>query len=268
MSRLLPFRPDPKTSREPRLVDIDDEETADKVFAALSSDTARHILSELYKGPATASDLAEAVDTSLQNARYHLEKLQSAGLIEAVDTWYSSRGTEMTVYAPASDPLVVTAGAEEHTTVLRDAMKRLVGAVGLLGLASLAVNRLVRRFGGVPSDTQPRVATGDGQFSAATASPTPTEQAGTEDMAGGEITTQVTKAATPTPEHTPTETPVETLSLQNASEPITPIGTEGGIVQIIIGGVPPGLVFFTGGLLVLLLVSTWWYWTNYRYRLT
>lgn len=267
MSRLLPFRPDPDTSHEPRLVDIDDEETADKVFAALSSETAREILSELYENPATASDLAEAVDTSLQNGRYHLEKLQAAGLIEAVDTWYSSRGTEMTVYAPASDPLVVTAGGEEHTSVLQDAMKRLVGAVGVLGLASLAVNRLVRRFGGIPGETQSRAAGADAEFAATTPSPTATAGAGGEDMAADGITTQVTQTSLSTPQPTPTPTRAANMTLQNASNTATPVGTESGILETVVGGVPPGLVFFAGGLLVLILISAWWYWTDYRSRL-
>jgi DNA-binding transcriptional ArsR family regulator len=91
------------------LVELGDE-AADDVFAALSAETARDILGRLYEAPGTATDVAEAADTSLQNARYHLDKLQSAGLVEAVDTWYSSKGLEMTVYAPASEPLILFAG--------------------------------------------------------------------------------------------------------------------------------------------------------------
>jgi len=93
MAKLFPFRPETQhESAGPRLVDLDDE-VADDVFAALSSDTARRILSRLYRDPATASDVAEAADTSLQNARYHLDKLESAGLIEPVDI-LSDRSTD------------------------------------------------------------------------------------------------------------------------------------------------------------------------------
>ncbi|MFB6296563.1 MAG: helix-turn-helix domain-containing protein [Halobacteriales archaeon] len=148
MAKLFPFRPESQhESAGPRLVNMDDE-VADDVFAALSSDTAREILSQLYEDPATASDVAEGADTSLQNARYHLDKLESAGLIEAVDTWYSSRGTEMTVYAPTNEPLVVAAGREESKGVLRSALERVVGAVTVLAFASVVVDQLVRRFGG------------------------------------------------------------------------------------------------------------------------
>ena len=144
MAKLLPFKPElPSRDQQPRLVDLDDE-TADEVFAALSSATARNIVSELYSEPATASDVANAVDTSLQNARYHLDKLQAAGVIESVDTWYSSRGTEMTVYAPTNEPLVVAAGKEESTGVLREALTRMLSAVAILGILSVLVDRWAR----------------------------------------------------------------------------------------------------------------------------
>ena len=111
MSRLFPLRRSVEpTGEEPRLVDID-EDAADEVFGALSSETARSILAALYEEPRTASDLAEAVDTSLQNVRYHLEKLVDAELVEVADTWYSERGTEMKVYAPRSESLVLFAGS-------------------------------------------------------------------------------------------------------------------------------------------------------------
>ncbi|MFB6137954.1 MAG: ArsR/SmtB family transcription factor [Halobacteriaceae archaeon] len=141
MSRLFPFRSpvDLDDQRSPRLVDVDDE-VADEVFAALSSDTARAILAALHEEPATTSDLADAVDTSVQNAAYHLENLRDAGLVEAVDTWYSERGTEMTVYAPTDESLVVFAGGDKEGT-FRTLLARLVGAVTLVGVAWAALDR-------------------------------------------------------------------------------------------------------------------------------
>jgi len=54
----------------------------------------------LYEEPQTASDIAKSLDMSVQNAKYHLDKLEEAGLIEIIDIWYSDRGREMNVYAP------------------------------------------------------------------------------------------------------------------------------------------------------------------------
>lgn len=259
MAKLFPFRPEPDVRSDPQLVNIDDD-AADDVFAALSSDTARAILRALYVEPATASDLADAVETSLQNARYHLDNLMDAGLVEAVDTWYSSRGTEMTVYAPTSDPLIVTAGREERTTVLKQALSRIVGAIGVLGLASL----LIDRFAPGPA-TQPGPTAGDGEFgvlrNASTASPSPEQESQNGGDAGvmggggdGPPATNVTEAPSLTAEAEPTPT-------------LTPTGMEadsGLIDTLVTTPPPPGVVFFAGGLLVLLLAASWWYWFHYR----
>lgn len=147
MAQLLPFRSTESIDIDgpPRLVNIEDD-SADDVIGALSSTTARAILSHLYSTPTTASEVAAAVDTSLQNARYHLENLKSAGLIEPADIWYSSRGTEMTVYAPTNNALVVAAGRDDRTSLLKDIVSRVLGAVALLAVVSVAVERAITVF--------------------------------------------------------------------------------------------------------------------------
>lgn len=137
MSSIFPIRDtvsrDPE--REPRLVDLD-EETADEVFDALSSRTTREIFLALHSAPQTTSDLANATDTSVQNVQYHLRKLTDAELVEVVDTWYSERGTEMKVYAPKDDSLVLFAGRDKQGT-LRNLLNRVVGVFSLLLPVSL-----------------------------------------------------------------------------------------------------------------------------------
>jgi DNA-binding transcriptional ArsR family regulator len=132
MSSIFPLR-DTVTlddEREPRLVEID-EDTADEVFEALSSSTTRQIFLELHNAPQTASDLADVTETSVQNVQYHLTKLQDADLIEVVDTWYSERGSEMKVYAPQDESLVLFAGRDKQGT-LRSLLNRIVGVLALL----------------------------------------------------------------------------------------------------------------------------------------
>lgn len=127
MSTLLPTRPELEDDdREPALVGLADDE-AECVFEALASRTARRIIARLYDGPATASEIAESVDTSLQNATYHLSRLREADLVAVAGTWYSSRGVEMTVYTPTSEPLLLVAGtgyteeiADDIADVTRD----------------------------------------------------------------------------------------------------------------------------------------------------
>lgn len=128
---------------EPRAINIATED-ADAVFGALSSETARDVYAEVAEEPQTASDLAESLGSSIQNVRYHLDNLQTAGLVEVVDTWYSSRGSEMKVYGRADGPLVLFAGEEENGTEVRNALKTLVAGTGLLAIVGLLINYLTR----------------------------------------------------------------------------------------------------------------------------
>ncbi|PSQ19125.1 ArsR family transcriptional regulator [Halobacteriales archaeon QS_8_69_26] len=127
---------------DPRVVGLDSED-ADELMDALSAATAREVLSALHRDPANPSEVADRVDTSLQNAQYHLGNLEDAGVVEVVDTTYSEKGREMDVYAPADDSLVVFAGDEEDAGGLRNALARFLGGLGLLAAASLVVQRVV-----------------------------------------------------------------------------------------------------------------------------
>lgn len=92
------------------------------VFAVLAAEGAREILIELYEDPAAASEVARRVGTSVQNAQYHLENLVDAGIVETAGTRYSSRGREMTVYAPADNTLTVVLGDAECLDTCREAV--------------------------------------------------------------------------------------------------------------------------------------------------
>lgn len=108
---LFPMRPtDIDPEREPRMITLDD---SGAMFEALSSRTAREMIAALEAEPMTASALAGHVDTSLQNASYHLDRLSAAGLVEVVGTSFSERGNEMDLYAPTSAPLLICVSDEE-----------------------------------------------------------------------------------------------------------------------------------------------------------
>lgn len=107
MASAFPLQPSVDyTPRDRTEIVIGSDEHA-TVLQALSSDTAQELLDVLSDGPGTASTIADAVDTSIQNAQYHLDRLGEAGLIETVDTWYSSKGREMTVYGLAAEEFVI-----------------------------------------------------------------------------------------------------------------------------------------------------------------
>lgn len=107
MASAFPYRPTvDHAPREQTDVLIGSDEPTD-ALSVLSCDTAQRILAALTDEPGTASDLAADVDASLQNVMYHLDRLCDAELITPVNTWYSEKGKEMTVYAPTTERLVV-----------------------------------------------------------------------------------------------------------------------------------------------------------------
>lgn len=101
-SSVLPLRPPIDHTPDARTRIALDEDPA-PVLEALGCETARAVVTALGDEPATASDVAEAVGTSLQNAQYHLERLIDANLVARVGTWHSSKGNEMTVYGLANE---------------------------------------------------------------------------------------------------------------------------------------------------------------------
>lgn len=219
-NRLLPGRSSVEHGEGTNVVGIR-EDAADEVFEALSSRTAREILSALYDEPDTASSVAEKIDTSLQNASYHIEKLVDADLVEVADTWYSEQGREMKVYAPASESLVLFASDEASEPTLKDRLLRILGAVGTLGVSSVVVQRLFEQQ-----------ATGG--------------QDATTYSADGGDEAEADAAAT---------TVEETMDVMNGSAEQTTTAAEAATQ-----GLPPGLLFFAGGLLALTLVLGYvWY---------
>ncbi|MFC6720075.1 winged helix-turn-helix domain-containing protein [Halobacteriaceae archaeon SHR40] len=161
MSSIFPLRDTvrPDESREPRLVDLD-EETADEVFETLAATTTRKIFLSLHEEPQTASDLAEVTDTSVQNVQYHLEKLQDAELVSVVDTWYSERGSEMQVYAPDDESLVLYAGRDKQST-FRSILNRMLGLASFLVPTSVLAGWAARQTVQRGSDPSSGAAAGD-----------------------------------------------------------------------------------------------------------
>jgi len=80
---------------------------AGPILDALSSGTARRILNELNRDPATPTAITDRIETSIQNVSYHLSKLEEADLVTVVGTRHSQKGREMKVYAPTIHSVVI-----------------------------------------------------------------------------------------------------------------------------------------------------------------
>ena len=172
LDRLQSFSVDRPPRTDPRVVHLASD-AATSVIGAISSETARDIMAALHEDPRPPSRLAAAVGTSIANVNYHLEKLQRVGLVTDVDTWYSEKGREMTVYAPADDPLVF-AGTEDRASRVRSLLAQVGAAVVLLAASSALVQWLVSRVLVSPSRTETlRKATSAGTIESVNLTPIP-----------------------------------------------------------------------------------------------
>jgi len=241
---------------DPRVIGVDGDD-ADAVLSALSSDTAREILSALHERPGPASDVAERVDSSLQNTQYHLNRLREAGVVEVADTVYSEKGREMDVYAPADGPLVLVAGDESETAGVRATLRRLLGGVGAVGLGALLVETALGgpfapsfglgggadSAGGAggaeaePESADTAATATEAAADGATPTPTPSD--------GGMSVAEATATPTPTAEPAATEAGRETVSAVAAGDPTL-------LDQL---AASPGFLFLCGGLLALALAA-------------
>ncbi|MGM0387808.1 MAG: ArsR/SmtB family transcription factor [Natrinema limicola] len=282
MARLFPFRSETTTEEgQPRVVELEGED-ADAVFSALSSTTARQIYARLDEEPGTPSDIADAIDSSIQNVRYHLENLEEAGLVTVVDTWYSSRGNEMSVYATTDGPLIVTSD-ESRAAKLKAALSRLLGGIGALAGGSLLVQYTLTRWlvptgtepvadeskpaGAAGSDSRDTTSTGDGGATTGTGN-------GSSDDGDIGIAT-VNETETTSADAESADAPDSSLDTSSeASDSALGAGNEavqnasdGSVdtAEAMVETVPPGVLFFLGGLVVLLAVVLYWYWYRPTY---
>ncbi|RJX43452.1 hypothetical protein DM826_05855 [Halonotius aquaticus] len=99
--------PTPTPTDETRVIEFDDDAFGN-VLAAIHSETAREILLSVRDEPLTASEIADRVDTSVQNASYHLQKLVDAELVRVCDNVYSEKGCEMKCYRAVDTALLLT----------------------------------------------------------------------------------------------------------------------------------------------------------------
>lgn len=169
--------PDPDYQNVVETLDLTGEE-ADQVFDALASPTSRSVLRALYDDPLPPAELADELDTSVQNIHYHLQKLEGATLVEAIETVYSSRGVEMDVYAPTNEALVLLTGRPSRTEQIRSLLRRFLGGVAILTVVSLLIHKLANTLDAqtwsTPGNLTPTPAQGTDAATNVSLTPTPT----------------------------------------------------------------------------------------------
>lgn len=147
MSEIFPIRGDHEVDfKDPVVVELGSDK-AEVYLDALSSKTTRKVFVELHTKPATISDLSNEFDDSIQNIKYHVEKLQESNLVETTGTDYSEKGNEMRVYAPTNEAVVLLAGTEDT----KSSIKSSIIPVGIFAVVSVVVSSVLARLSEVKS---------------------------------------------------------------------------------------------------------------------
>jgi DNA-binding transcriptional ArsR family regulator len=107
----------------PRVTDTLELTEASAVIEALSSATSRAIFEAVYQEAGTASEIADRVDTSVQNASYHLEKLCEADLLEVGCRRQTEGNRPLDVYEPTDEPVLLLLGVDEQDSTAVAATK-------------------------------------------------------------------------------------------------------------------------------------------------
>jgi DNA-binding transcriptional ArsR family regulator len=115
-------------------------EQAQKIAKAMGSQTAGDILQLLNTGPKTSTEVTDQLGIPMGTAKYHIENLLDAGLIEVIKTKYSVKGREVKVYGLKDQLLIVT----PRVTNVRALLLKYASLFGIVAVATGVVATVLR----------------------------------------------------------------------------------------------------------------------------
>lgn len=118
-------------------------EKATKIAKAMASQTAGDILRFIGDGQKTSTEISEHLSIPMNTAKYHIENLLDAGLINITATKYSIKGREVKVYGLTNQLLIV---APKQTNV-RSMLLKYASLFGIVAFGSLILTILSPIFG-------------------------------------------------------------------------------------------------------------------------
>ena len=110
-------------------------EQAQKIAKAMGSQTAGDILQLLNTGPKTSTEVTDQLGIPMGTAKYHIENLLDAGLIEVIKTKYSVKGREVKVYGLRDQLLIVT----PRVTNVKALLLKYASLFGVVAIATAVV---------------------------------------------------------------------------------------------------------------------------------
>jgi hypothetical protein len=105
------------------------DEKAQKIGKAIASPLAGDMLQHFSQGPMTLSRVSEALQVPMNTAKYHIENLLQADLLEVVDTRYSVKGREVKVYGLKNQVLIVAPKKMDLRSLLKQYASAFVVAI-------------------------------------------------------------------------------------------------------------------------------------------
>ncbi len=115
-------------------------EQAQKIAKAMGSQTAGDILQLLNTGSKTSTEVTDQLGIPMGTAKYHIENLLDAGLIEVTKTKFSVKGREVKVYGLKDQLLIVT----PRVTNVRALLLKYASLFGVVAVATGVVAAVLR----------------------------------------------------------------------------------------------------------------------------
>jgi DNA-binding transcriptional ArsR family regulator len=117
-------------------------EQAQKIAKAMGSQTAGDILQLLNTGPKTSTEVTDQLGIPMGTAKYHIENLLDAGLIEVIKTKYSVKGREVKVYGLRDQLLIVT----PRVTNVKALLLKYASLFGVVAIATAVAGAVLQAF--------------------------------------------------------------------------------------------------------------------------
>ncbi|HVP95100.1 MAG TPA: helix-turn-helix domain-containing protein [Methanoregulaceae archaeon] len=124
------------------------DEQAQKIAKAMGSQTAGDILQLLKTGPKTSTEVTETLQIPMGTAKYHIENLLDAGLIEITKTRYSVKGREVKIYGLKDQLVIVT----PRIANVRSILLKYASLFGVMIVATAVIGAILQMVSPVASN--------------------------------------------------------------------------------------------------------------------
>jgi len=125
-------------------------EKAKQLALEIGNDAARKILKELYRNPASISDLSAKLNLPMSTVQYHVNRLMEFGLVRVARKRFGKRMREVKMYAYDKEGIVfLSSQKQEFASLLgRLIVQTVKGLSAKVGLLIFLVGLIVSSVGG------------------------------------------------------------------------------------------------------------------------